>query len=168
MSWSPFEDHPGQQWSNSIPSRVPLQLVTDTAGERFAFPALPADQSPPRNIVIVSMRLDAQHIQFETLPQPDAPQAQQQVNWREQFKRVLRGLTAPALYRRGDRHADLNFCGPLDRWSFQPLVQACKQASGSVTQTLKSLSWLVPFHGFNHDGRNVGNVRKAVGEIRNV
>lgn len=132
---------------------------------------LPARSPKPVIVIAVRCRVQPRNAFRIRIPaKPQAKAAPRQGNSRERFERSnLQRIAVPALSRRGDRHADLNLFGPFKVARYLlSLVQACKQASGCVTQTLKSLSWLVPFHGFNHDGRNVGNVRKAVGEIRNV
>lgn len=170
--YSPFDAHPGQQWSNLIPLRAPTH--TEQTGERCLLPALPvAPNSPamasgrlrastssephgmegsggdsverhatnsPKPIQVIPVRCKCQPNAFRIrIPaKPQAKAAPRQGNSREQFKRVLRCLAAPALSRRGDRHADMNLFGPFKVARYLlSLVQACKQASGCVTQTLK-------------------------------
>jgi hypothetical protein len=44
------------------------------------------------------MRLDEQHVQFQTLPHFDASTSPAAGHWREQFKRVRRCFSAPAFF----------------------------------------------------------------------
>lgn len=185
--YSPFDAHPGQQWSNLIRPRPSTQ--TDTRVSASPLPGAPRTNSASRSapsrvgsfpvvevplfahtpaesvseeisatnspkpvvIVQVRMRLDKQHIQFRTLPQSDASPSPAAGNWREQFKRVLRCLAAPALFSRGPFGRNHNSLGLLARWSSKPLFHLRQEPSSGIAYAFHLLVGLVGLHADQSD-----------------
>lgn len=78
---------------------------------------------------------------------------------------VFAGSLLP--FWRGSR-LSLNSVGPFQAARrLSALVKFCQEPASGLSKSFQVLPSLLR-HDRNHDGRNVGNVRKSVGEIRNV
>lgn len=86
-----------------------------------------------------------------------------------QFQSATVGADTGGLRSFPPRAARLRFnsFGHLARWSIPPRFKPAKQPRGGFTKSF-DLSFAVLVHGHNHAARSFGNVRKVIGEIRNV
>lgn len=82
--------------------------------------------------------------------------------------RILAALFPLALSQAADGNLANFPKRTLSQRAYRLLVEFRKQASRRLFVSLCVLSSLPSVHGFNHGGREIGNVRKSVGEIRNV
>lgn len=151
--YDPFCQKPLDQWSNlrsePRPVRASNELATHSSGASVA-----TNSPKPVVIVQVRMRLDEQHIQFRTLPHFDASTSPAAGHWREQFKRVLRCLSAPASFSRGPsgRNQIFGAVYRLLRAFPSPRVHDANQSRGSLSQCFENLLGLFGFHNQQSEG----------------
>lgn len=142
--YSPFDAHPGQQWSNLIRPRPSTQ--TDTAGERVVASAFPATLSPTPVVIAVRCAVKPRNAVRLVLPvKPQAKAAPRQGNSAGNVRTLIGSRGSLPLFSRyvGTSAGRTKFVGAMKAPRASSLLKPRKQSCSGLAYRFRFLRWLV-------------------------